>query len=158
MNESAESKYLWSRLNHLQVGRFAEYFVKMEFALYGFEVYTSEVDDRGIDFVSRCGNNGFYEVQVKSTRGLNYVFMHKSKFPLRPDRLLALVLLEDNQPPDLYLIPATAWQSPNSLLRDRNYKDLKSKPEWGVNLSPLNLPLLAPYKFDDAIQSLLEKN
>jgi hypothetical protein len=29
-------RYDWSRLNHLQFGRYAEYFVKMEFALYGF--------------------------------------------------------------------------------------------------------------------------
>src|SRR5438132_13979639 len=109
-------RYSWSRLNKLQVGRFAEYFVKMEFALYGFEVYTAEVDDRGIDFVARYGSGGFYEVQVKSVRGGGYVFMQKSKFPLKPDRLLALVLLEEDQPPDLYLIPATSWQTPNALL------------------------------------------
>ena len=41
-------RYSWDRLNHLQVGRFAEYYVQMEFALYGFEVYTTEVDDRGV--------------------------------------------------------------------------------------------------------------
>lgn len=41
-------RYAWSRLNSHQVGRFAEYFVKMEFALYGFEIYSSEVDDRRI--------------------------------------------------------------------------------------------------------------
>lgn len=148
-------RYSWGRLNHLQVGRFAEYFVKMEFALYGFEVFTSEVDDRGIDFVARYGNSCFYEVQVKSTRNFNYVFMHKSKFPIRPDRLLGLVLLQDNQLPDLYLIPATAWQSPNALLVDRDYENGKSKPEWGVSLSARNLPLLAPYRFDNVIQSLM---
>jgi hypothetical protein len=89
-------RYSWSRLNTQQVGRFAEYFVKMEFALYGFEVYTAEVDDRWIDFIVRHGAGGFYEVQVKSVRGFNYVFMQKSKFPLRPDRLLALVLLVED--------------------------------------------------------------
>jgi hypothetical protein len=64
-------RYSWSRLNSHQVGRFAEYFVKMEFALYAFEVYTSEVDDRGIDFVARHGAGGFFEVQVKSVRESN---------------------------------------------------------------------------------------
>lgn len=147
-------RYSWSRLNKQQVGRFAEYFVKMEFALYGFEVYTAEVDDRGIDFVVRHGTGGFNEVQVKSVRESNYVFMQKSKFPLRPDRLLALVLLEEDQPPDLYLIPATAWQFPNALLVGRDYEGLKSKPEWGVQLSACNLPLLGPYKFDSVVGSL----
>ncbi len=38
----------WSQLNHLQLGRYAEYYAKMEFASYGFDVYTSEVDDHGV--------------------------------------------------------------------------------------------------------------
>lgn len=41
----------WSKLNSLQLGRYAEYYSKMEFASYGFEVYTSELDDHGIDFI-----------------------------------------------------------------------------------------------------------
>jgi hypothetical protein len=72
--------YDWARLNHLQIGRYAEYFTKMAFTLYGFEVYTSEVDDRGIDFVARRDRGPFYVVQVKSIRGLNYIFFPKSKF------------------------------------------------------------------------------
>jgi hypothetical protein len=36
-------RYEWSKLNHMQLGRCAEYLVKMEFALYGFDVYTAEV-------------------------------------------------------------------------------------------------------------------
>jgi len=59
-------KYNWGRLNHLQLGKYAEYFVKMEFTLFGFEVYDSEVDDRGIDFVVRKDENNYYDVQVKS--------------------------------------------------------------------------------------------
>jgi hypothetical protein len=149
-------RYLWSRLNKPQVGRFAEYFVKMEFALYGFEVFTAEVDDRGIDFVARHGAGGFYEVQVKSARESNYVFMQKTKFPLKPDRLLALVLLEEDQPPDLYLISATEWLSPTTLLVSRDYEGLKSKPEWGVQLSGRTRPLLAPYRFDVAVLPLCQ--
>ena len=44
-------RYEWSCLNHLQVGKYAEYFVKMEFTMYGWQVYSTEVDNRGIDFV-----------------------------------------------------------------------------------------------------------
>lgn len=77
----------WSRLNPLQVGRYAEYFVKMEFTLYGFEVYTSEVDDRCVDFVARRDGGPFYEVQVKSVRGYKYVFIPKAKFQRHRGRL-----------------------------------------------------------------------
>ncbi len=41
----------WSQLNKQQKGTFGEYVAKMEFAMYGFLVFTAEVDDRGIDFV-----------------------------------------------------------------------------------------------------------
>ena len=30
----------WSGLNHMQLGQFGEYYAKMEFASYGFDVYT----------------------------------------------------------------------------------------------------------------------
>ena len=46
-------KYNWDNLNRLQIGKYAEYYAKMEFTSYGFDVYTSEVDDKGIDFVIR---------------------------------------------------------------------------------------------------------
>lgn len=142
-------------MNKQQVGRFAEYFVKMEFALYGFEVYTSEVDDRGIDFIARRGSGCFYEIQVKSIRGTKgYVFMHKDKFPIRSDRLLALVLLREDEAPDLYLISATDWGFPNVLLVGHDYPGRKSKPEWGLQLSKKSFPLLQPYHFDTAVQLL----
>jgi len=144
----------WSRLNKQQVGRFAEYFVKMEFARYGFEIYTSEVDDRGIDFVVRHDPGGFREVQVKSVRESKYVFMHKSVFPLSPRRVLALVTLVDGEEPQLYLIPATAWRRPSALLVSRDYKGLKSVPEWGIALSKRSAPLLAQYRFGDCVQEL----
>jgi hypothetical protein len=144
-------RYTWSRLNHLQVGRFAEYFVK-KFALYGFQGYTAEVDDRGIDFVVRYESGPFYEVQAKSIRGLNYVFLPKDKFTL--DRLAALVLLREEQPPEHFLIKGSAWEMPNALFVSRDYEGKKSKPEWGLNLSAKNFPLLDSYRFDNAFAAL----
>lgn len=63
------------KLNHLQWGRYAEYYAKMEFASYGLDVYTSEVDDHGIDFIAKTKNGNFLEVQVKAVRETNYIFM-----------------------------------------------------------------------------------
>ena len=40
-------RYVWADLNHLQVGRYAEYLVEMEIAMFGFE-NNNEVDDRCI--------------------------------------------------------------------------------------------------------------
>ncbi len=155
-------RHVWSRLNPLQLGRYAEYLVKMEFALYGFDVYTAEVDDKGIDFVIRkehTQGNGrvesrYYDVQVKSVRGMNYVFFSKEKFVLRDNLLAAIGLFEDGDSPRLYLVPARAWQRPNALFVERNYEGLKSKPEWGLNLSRKNLALLEPYRFERTAERL----
>lgn len=147
-------RYDWAHLNHLQLGRYAEYFTKMEFTMYGFDVYTSEVDDRGIDFVIRKNVHLYYDVQVKSIRGLNYVFFPKHTFSLYEGLLAAVVIFVQEEPPQLYLIPSTAWSQPNALLVSHDYEGKKSKPEWGLNLSQKNMPLLAEYTFDQTVQRL----
>jgi hypothetical protein len=147
----------WSMLNNLQIGRYAEYYAKMEFASYGFDVYTSEVDDHGIDFIAKTKNRRFLEVQVKSLRKAktNYVFMQKTKWNINnPDLYLSLLLFEDDRLPEMYLIPATAWKTQNDLLCDKDYEDSKSKPEYGLNISEKNRSLLLTYKFENAILEL----
>jgi len=152
--EHTLNRYQWSRLNHLQVGRYAEYFTKMEFTLFGYEVYTSEVDDRGIDFVVRGTSGNYYEVQVKSLRGSGYIFIQKDRFILSPNRLAAVVIFMNGQSPFLYLIPASAWRAPNELLVSHDYKGKKSNPEWGLNVSAKNMKLLEAYEFEKIIQTL----
>lgn len=150
--EINSSRFDWARLNHMQIGRYAEYFVKMELTLYGFEVYTTEVDDRCIDFVARREDGIFYEIQVKSVRGFNYVFIPKEKFAIAEHRLLALVILHQNQPPQLYLIPMSAWSTPTKLFASRDYEGKKSKPEWGLNLSSTNQASLNEFRFERTLQ------
>ena len=62
---TATGKHDWSRLNRLQLGKYAEYLAKMEFVLWGCDVFTSDVDDHGIDFVIRTRRGNHYDVQVK---------------------------------------------------------------------------------------------
>lgn len=144
------NKHKWSALNSMQVGRYAEYFVKMEFTMYGFEVYTSEVDDRCVDFVVRKGGGPFYDVQVKSIRvpTSSYIFIRKDHFPIADNRLVAVVLFSIGAVPDLYIVPMTAWNTVDPLLRSRDYPGKKSKPEWGINVSARNRPLLEKYRFE----------
>ena len=147
-------KYDWSRLNHLQVGKYAEYFVKMECVLYGFDVYSAEVDDKGIDFVIRKGHDSYYDVQVKSSRGFNYIFFPKVKFELRDNMLAAVVFFMPNEAPDLFLIPSTAWRAPNRCFVSRDYEGKKSNPEWGLSVTPTTYPMLAEYSFERIIERL----
>ncbi len=150
-------RFDWKKLNRQQVGAFSEYFVKMELTMYGFQVYATEVDDRGIDFVARFENGPYLSVQVKSVREKGYVFMQKEKFSLSPDLYLALAILNQGKEPTLYLIPSKAWESPDALLVDRDYEGKKSKPEYGLNLSVKNTPLLEQYKFSDIVAQIQTK-
>jgi hypothetical protein len=148
-------RYQWSLLNKQQVGAYAEYFVKMELTMYGFQVYETEVDDRGIDFIARYENGPFIEFQVKSTRLIGYIFAQKEKFALQDNLFMAVALFSEGTQPDLFLIPARAWQYPNPLFVSRDYEGLKSKPEWGLNLSQKNLDTLKKYRFDEIVSGLM---
>ena len=143
-------RMIWSELNPLQLGKYAEYYAKMEFASYGYDVYTSEVDDHGVDFVIKDGNGKFYEVQVKSILKAKYVFIQQDKIVLDDKHLVCLLCFKDGELPDIYIVPATAWLSPNDALVVRNYSKpgQKSKPEYGINITKKAQPLLEPYRAD----------
>jgi len=147
-------RYQWSRLNKQQVGAYTEYFVKMELTMYGFQVYKTEVDDRGIDFVARYEQGPFFEIQVKSVRSPGYVFMQKDKFSPRENLYLSLGYLEEGKEPQLYLIPSLDWLKDSPLLVGHDFKGKKSRPEWGVNLSKKNMELLEPYRCLRTIRDL----
>ena len=148
MADEIRPKFDWARLTHLQVGRYGEYFVKMEFTLLGFDVYGTEVDDKGIDLVVRTGVDQFYDVQVKTVSRSKYVYFPKHTFEPRPKLLAALVLLEQGKPPEPYLIPAVSWLNPNELLISRDYVGKTSKPEWGITLTGKSRPLLEEFAFE----------
>jgi len=147
-------RYLWSRLNKQQVGAYAEYFIKMELTMHGFQVCGTEVDDRGIDFVARHEQGPFIEIQVKSLRSTGYVFLPKTKFELRKSLYLSLGLLIDGQVPQFYLIPSLVWKKPDPVFVDHDYEGLESKPEFGLNVSRRNLQALEPYRLERTVDGL----
>ena len=84
----------WSKLNHLQLGQYGEYYAKMEFTSYNYEVYTSEVDDHGVDFVAKApGTNTFCEIQVKSMCKGSYIFISKDKIEMDDRHLVCFLHL-----------------------------------------------------------------
>lgn len=132
----------WSKISHLQLGKIAECYAQAEFLSYGFEIYDTVVDDRGIDFVVRK-NNEFLEVQVKAVRNYNYTFISQSKMPhLSNRRLVCYMNFIDNEVPVIYVIPATAWISPNELFTYRTYEKTS---EYGINISKKNTHILEDY-------------
>lgn len=147
----------WNKLNRMQLGKYAEYYAKMEFASYGLDVYTSEVDDHGVDFIVKDKKNIFNEIQVKSLRKKGYTFMQQEKFDLSNKALyLVLMIFEDNKLPNIYLISTDAWNNENNMFIIRNFdKGQKSKPEYGVNIANSNKELLEKYRFECIIKDFM---
>ncbi len=149
--------FTFEHFNHLQVGKIGEYWAKIWLTLAGFDIYTTEVDDKGIDFIIRKDNNKHIDVQVKTTRkNNNYTFITKKSWnnELRDNLYLLLVTLTDNEMPTVYLIPSTVWKNPTSLFVDRKYDkpDQKSEPEWGINMSAKNMEELSKYEISKYIK------
>lgn len=148
----------WRKLTKQQLGKYAEYFVKMRFTLQSFSVYSPEIDDRSIDFVvSPLGyDEHLYLVQVKSMRGPGYASVKKDKFRLSERWLVALAIFQGQDTPDLYLIPSTVWNTPDKCFVDRNFgPGRKSKPEWGIEATKPHLEqTLVSYRFDDQLGKL----
>lgn len=148
----------WSRkeLTRQKLGTFGEYYAKMALASYGLSIYTSEVDDHGIDFVAET-EKGFLKFQVKTIRDeTNYVFMKKQNFDISDKALyLILIRLIDSEHPTMYIIPASAWNdSGKTIFVSRDYEGKKSAPEYGLNLSKKNLPQIECYKIENIIDSI----
>ena len=149
-------KLKWKDLSPLQIGKYSEYIAKMEFILYGFDVYSPELDDKGIDFIVRKDNSSYFDIQVKAVRDFNYIYFQKSKFQIRENLYAFILIYRKGLKPSMYLIPSNIWNKPNKLFVSRDYKGKKSIPEFGINISEKNLPKLDEFNFEKTIEDLLK--
>lgn len=92
---------------------------------------------------------------MKSVRRKEYVFSQKEKFIIRSNLLAAVAIFPEAGEPDIYLIPASRWLTVDKVFVDRDYEGLASKPEFGLNLSPKNIPALAPFAMGAMVAELL---
>lgn len=143
----------WNKLNSLQIGKYAEYFAKMEFISYGFDVYTVEVDDKGIDFLLRIKENVF-EIQVKGVYKSSTIYFTKEKFNPKDNYWIALVRFVQGKFPELYMIPSMDFLNPDyGLLTIREYGDDRvSKPEYGINLAKMHQNTLSNYSIENFLK------
>jgi len=128
----------------------------MEFILYGFDVYSPELDDKGIDFIVRKVDSSYFDIQVKAVRDFNYIYFQKSKFQIRENLYAFILIYRKELKPSMYLIPSNIWNKPNKLFVSRDYKGKKSVPEFGINLSEMNVPKLDEFIFEKTIENFLK--
>lgn len=122
--------------------------------MYGFEVFSPEVDDHGVDFIARYQRGRWIEVQSKSKRESGYVFMRKAKFLPSPTLYASVAVFTDGRLPNLYLIPSTAWKTPSSLL----VVTATITPQSGASTSRSETKVfwIIHSGFDDVVASLLQ--
>ena len=147
----------WSQLNRLQLGRYAEYLVAMEFTRSGLGVFRSEVDDRGIDLAVRNDHGDFFEIQVKSVFKSSYVFLQKDKFPFSERLYVAVVRFSAGADPKVWLIPSLAWGTPTAPFSSKDFKGGRSKPEWGLSVAKKHWPILDEFRLERSLPRLLSK-
>ena len=127
----------------------------MEFVKYGFDVYSAEVDDKGIDFVVRNRSDKFFEIQVKSIRNKSYVFMRKEVFAPKENLYLALLVFGKEEQPIFALIPSLIWtleDRPDFFVDRANYV----APEFGINISGSSIKSIrSSYSFLNAVENLV---
>lgn len=147
----------WSKLSAQQLGAYSETYIKMVLLSYGMSVYSSEVDDHGVDMVMKDKQNRFQEIQVKSVFRGNYVFMKKRMMlekqtgKIKGNYFVCLLRFVQNEEPSVYIIPGSEWDNPDGvLLVSRDYPKGKSEPEFGLNVTKRSLPLLAKYELTSA--------
>lgn len=166
---ATDARYQWSRLTGLQVGRYAEYYTQLRFSEAGYDVYSSEVDERGIDVLVRIAPGRCLEIQTKSLRvtKTKYVFFGKRALGENPQEIqarlcggfcISLVLFSDGCEPDLFLIPGKVWLAPDNLFNSRDYVGLKSHPEFGISITKHNRERLEAYRFTPGLLRRIVKD
>jgi hypothetical protein len=150
--DAARETRRWSALDRTELRRFALELARTALERRGY-VVAGPFDERSNVLTADRGDTSL-EVHVRTSRNFNYTFLTKINFPLAEDRAVFLVVLVEEEAPRLYLIPAKSWESPDGFLVDREYDDLTSEPEWGINLSRGGLDSLARFAVEAEIGSV----
>ncbi|TVR49393.1 MAG: DUF4365 domain-containing protein [Puniceicoccaceae bacterium] len=146
-------KTTYAHLNTIQKGSFAEAYAKMAFTLEGFEVYTTEFDDRGVDFVVRSPGGGFFSVQVKSTGETAQPCIYAGKFSLTPDFLFCAVRLIEGEEPELFLARGSDWMQSEGCL-NFNRRGGRAGSYYEIRFSKRHTKSLEQHRFANYVSQL----
>jgi hypothetical protein len=89
------------------------------------------------------------EVYVSTQRVGGYAFWTKRRLEPGRHRYAALVLVDNDTEPSLYIVPSEDWLRAEPPLTDRDYEGKASEPEYGISIVRSSLPLLRRYLWSD---------
>lgn len=144
---------------HLQTGRVGELLIKAKFIENGFDVFSTEVDDKGVDLVVKNEHGKYFDIQVK-TSNQTYVFMRKEVFKPCNNLYVALLILDKQEKQFFVLIPSLDFKNKPlpTFLKDNDYEGKKSQPEYGIDPSDKHIgEIIKRYAFSKIIGNLKDE-
>lgn len=163
MKSNITIKFDYSKLKStLYVGEFGAQLVRLNFTVNQIDTFIPLIDDKSIDFIVRFNDKKYFDIQVKTIRLTKerYFYELKKKWgnTISPNLLIAFVILQLEIEPIILLIPGTSWiieSKKNKIFSNRDYKDKKSLPEWGLTINTNNLVYLKDnYEISKTLETL----
>ena len=122
--------------------------------MYGYLVFSAEIDDRCVDFVVRNDAGRHFDVQVKTVTDKNYTFVCESK--CSEDLWICLVVLTESDHPTLYLFSGRDWNSDTSGLLQHHHYPKSKEAEYGIHAAKTRARAMKPFAFDQSVERLRE--
>jgi len=136
----------------------------------GIRIITSEDDINNNNyFIIEDLNKILFRIKVVSHKKLATIYLPENKFDINDEKLFLIYFIFTNDfnidSEKFFIIPAKTWQNfkNDNVFIYRDYKGknkkgekLKSKPEWGINVSKKNMNIINHYKFYDKINEYMQ--
>lgn len=146
--KSKNAQYSKHRKNELTNQYLRQYLNKMNI----------EYEEKEKSFFEIKISDAIYTLKSRTYNG-HYTQVEKSEIPnLSQNIMIALVEWVNDKPSNLYFIPMSEWKNPDlTILKNRNYAGLKSKPEWGIDINQINKHELNQFLANKIIKTIKEK-
>lgn len=139
-----------------------EQFVKQELMKAGLEVFASESDNRGVDFIVKAPSGKYHELFLQP---INLDFARSVKIPkgdlgeLKDNLWIALVFVMKGIGPVLHLIPSKILESPDNYIFFDHEQDVRFKhlSNWEIKVFQKSIGELSKYSLTNMVSKLVRK-
>lgn len=124
---------------------------------YDFDVSATHEKDFNIDIIAEHARGWTLKIVVRVVTLGSYTWVEQSKFNIYDEKLfIAALYLKSENDYEIFVLPATAWQSKEMPFSIKNYDKpgQVSKPEFGITFSQKALEYLSSLSLPVFLSSL----
>ena len=122
--------------------------------MYGYLVFSAEIDDRGVDFVVRNEAGKHFDIQVKTVTDRNFTYITESKFS--ESLWVCLVVLTEGKLQTLYLFSGRDWSSDTRGLLRRHHFPKSREADYGIHIAKKRMLIMEQFAFNRSVERLRE--